>query len=79
MPAYRLIADHGTPVETFEAADDAAGERQGRALAARMMTTWEVGYRLEREGADGWRAVTTWLPRGVVGGPGPQGTVRRPR
>lgn len=59
MPAYRLIADHGTPVETSEPADDAAGERQGRALAA---TT-----------------TSTWLPRGVVGGPGPQATVRRPR
>ena len=30
-------------------------------------------YRLEREGADGWQAVTTWLPRGVVDGRGPDG------
>jgi hypothetical protein len=63
MPSYRLIGDHGSPVETFTADDDEAAVVHGRELAAHRGTHWTVGYRVERADGERWLDVATWLPR----------------
>ncbi len=73
MPSYRLIADHGPPVETF-AADDEAAVVHGRALAAHRGTHWTVGYRVGRADGERWLEVATWLPRRPPG----QGGIFKP-
>ncbi len=62
MPSYRLIRDHGPPIETF-AADDEAAVVHGCELAAHRGTHWTVGYRVERADGERWLDIASWLPR----------------
>lgn len=69
MLSYRLIGDHGDAMQEFDAADDHAAEREGRARSATIPTAKSTGYRLERHDVGGWVALLAWLPRSVSHAP----------
>ncbi len=76
MSSYRLIAAHGTAVEQFDAVDDAAAQRRGRALAPGHATTRGTAYRLEVDSDGVWCEVFVWMPTRLTAvAPRPDGTI----
>lgn len=70
MPHYRLVADHGHSVAEFVAADDEAAETHARGLSSTIATVKTVGFRLEKQLADDWSDLASWLPRRIHDTPG---------